>query len=138
MKRLISKIALMVLACITIISCFSLTACGDDTSKYNGTYYGYLDGTYFTSSGVLLEGTYTLTLENGKWTGSDDTGNKNFFDFAKGGEYEIKDGSIKLYQKVGNIQMTVGENGTVEENGFRFSIRQGDVEYIYRFLKEDK
>lgn len=123
------------MACITITACIALTACEDkNISKYNGTYYGYLDGTYLTSNGQLLEGTYTLTLTDGKWTGSNDTGNKNFFEM-KSGEYEIEDGAITLYFQMGNFKITAA-SGSVEEDGFKFSILENDVNYIYSFKTE--
>ena len=138
MKRRIGKILLTAMACMTIIACFALTGCGsNDTAKYNGTYHGYLDGAYFTDNGIPLEGTYTLTLKDGQWTGSDDSGNVSFFDLVKKGDYEIKDGKIILHFKMGNIQMSVGE-GTIEGNSFTFTIPRGNTDYKYKFIKEEE
>ena len=138
MKRLISKITLIVMACITIVACFSFTACENkDTSKYNGTYYGYLDSTHLTMNGTVLEGTYTLTLKDGKWKGSDDTGNKEFFDLMTSGDFEVKDGVIRLYcEFAGRRSVFVG---TIEENGFKFIVQNAIEDYVYIFkMKESE
>lgn len=99
------KLLLITMSIVMVLSCvLGMTACSDDLSKYNGTYYAYsVSGSGDNKTAVLMSG-YTLVLKDGECTatsGSNSQKGKYTVNGNKitieGREFEIIEDGVFMY-----------------------------------------